>query len=449
MKKGVLKILSAVIALCAAIPCAVSPVFANSGMRYEHGVSSMGIVTPNEQSVLAVESEKLTFNIADFPDYGNLSGYKSTVTAEYKFVNTSDSTVTTSMAFPIGCNSDRYSDAREPEIKVNGENAEVRTRHTFGYYENYGESVKYILDDYYSDGFYTPDKKVTHYKINVDTGSSDGYRLEGSVKCGDGARFVTWLGTEDSISKYLDSGENTLNVYVIGDPADFSCTWKFTKFRKRLFSGGEYVSTDRTFPINETVEETNLKDFVLSYRANDSVISDMDWYNAYVSSFGKSNYISESHLATRNDYNFLTWYTYEVQVEPNGTFTNTVTAPLLPSRNYAYSPAVYDYEYYLSPAASWKSFGKLEIEVNTDYFMTGQSLTFTGKEGGYVASSDGLPEGELIFSLCTVENPKYERNGIGITFAVLLIIILAAIGVASLGAVIFAIVYLVKSGKKK
>lgn len=450
MKKGVFKIIAAVAALCAAIPCAVSPVFANSGHRYEFGVSGAGIVTPNGQSVLAVKSEKLTFNISDFPDYSNLSGYQSTVTAEYSFVNTSDSAVTTSMAFPIGFNSYHYDEVRGPDIKVNGEKVDVQTRHTFGQYENFRDSVKYLLDDYYADGFYTPDKKVTHYKINVDTGSSDGYRLVGSVECGDGARFVTWLGTEDSITKYLDGGNNEFDVYVIGDTADFDCTWKFEKFRRHLFSGGDYVSSDRTFPISETVEETTLKDFVLSYRDSDSAVSEKDWYNAFVSDFGAGKYISECNLATRNDYNFLTWYVYEVQAEPNGTFTNTVTAPLLPSISDGYSPAVYDYEYYLSPAASWKSFGTLDIVINTDYYLTAYSTEFTAKEGGYAASFAGLPKGELTFSLCSVENPSYsDPRGHATPLVIVLGIIAVIAFFIPLAGAIVGIVYLVKNRKKK
>lgn len=451
MKKAVLKIISAVVALCAALPCAVSPVFANSGHRYEYGVSGSGILTPHENSVLAVESEKLTFNIPDFPKYGNsLSNYKSTVTAEYEFVNTGDSAVVTSMAFPIGVDPHYYGDLREPEIMVDGTTVTVQTRHTLGNYRYFTDRVKHIYDDYYSDDFYTPDTEVTHYEITIEMPAS-GYMLIGKVDCGDGARFITWLGTEDEIDKYLDKGKNVLDVYVVGDTADFNCVWHFEKLQKHLFSGGEYVKTDRTFPINENIETTTLKDFILSYRPQDSVVSEMDWYNGFVSDFGnRRKCVSECALATCNDYYFLAWYTYDVQAEPNGRFTNTVTVPLLPSENGNFSPTVYDYEYYLSPAKSWKSFGTLEIEVNTDYYLIGHSIDFVGKDGGFVAELDGLPESELYFSLCSEAVPTKQQVGVDLTgFVIFLLVLFAAVALIFIGAIIVAIVYLVKSKKKR
>ncbi len=448
MKKGLLKIISAVLALCAAVPCAVTPVFANSGHRYEYGVSGAGIVTPNESSVLAVESEKLTFNIPDFPKYGSsLSDYQSTVTAEYHFVNTSESTVVTSMAFPLGVNPKYYGDSREPEIKVNGEAVTVLTRHTSGNYRYFADSVKGIYDDYYSDDFYTPDMTVTHYKMTIEI-PSEWYMLIGDVKCGDGARFITWLGTENEIDKYLDKGTNVLDFYVVGDTADFNCDWHFEKYKRRLFSGGKYVKTDATFPMRETIETTTLKDLILSYRPQESAVSEMDWYNGYVSGFGKRKYISECDLASHGDSNFLAWYTYDVEVEPNGRFTNTVTAPLLPRLDRGYSPAVYGYEYYLSPAESWQSFGKLEIEINTEYYLTASSKSLKNIGGGYVAEFESLPQGELKFSLCSKPEPKYTADKLSVTGFIVLLVILLILLVVFLGPVIFAIVYLIKSSAK-
>ena len=450
MKKRIIKIISAVLALCAALSCAVSPVFAfTPAHRYEYGVSGADILTPDEDSVLAVESEKLTFNVPDFPKYGSsLSDYQSTVTAEYNFVNTSDSTVNTLMALPIGVSWNHYKDLSEPEIKVDGVSVTLQTRHTMGNYRYYADSVKYICDDYYSDGFYTPDMEVTRYRLTVET-SSSGYRLIGDVDCGDGARFITWLGTDERIVKYLDKGKNNLDVYVVGDTADFNCVWRFEKWEKHLFSGGDYVHSDVTFPIRESVETTTLKELIVSYRPQDSAVSEMDWYNGYVSWFGKQKEISECELASHGDSQFLAWYTYEVQVEPNGRFTSTVTAPLLPSVDSDYSPAVYNYEYYLSPAASWQSFGTLEIEIKTDYYLTSHSLSFKESDGGYSVKLDRRTKTELEFSLCTEYDPKYTGDRLSVGGFTILLVVLIIGEIVTLGPVIFAIVYLVKSRKKK
>ena len=137
-----------------------------------------------------------------------------------------------------------------------------------------------------------------------------------------------------------------------------------------------------------------------------------------------------------------------MQVEPNGRFTNTVTVPLLPSVNEYYSPDVYEYEYYLSPAQSWQSFGTLEIEINTDYYLTSQSESFNEREGGYSVKLEKLPEGELEFSLCTTPNPKYEGDSFSVAGIVILLVVLIVFLIIFVGPVIFAIVYLVKFSVK-
>ena len=61
----------------------------------------------------------------------------------------------------------------------------------------------------------------------------------------------------------------------------------------------------------------------------------------------------------------------------------------------------------LSPAKTWKSFGNLEIEINTPYYISDCSIDgFTKTENGYTAKYEGLPDGELTFNLSTSENPQ-------------------------------------------
>ena len=149
------------------------------------------------------------------------------------------------------------------------------------------------------------------------------------------------------------------------------------------------------------------------------------------------------------DENFLIWYTYDVEVAPNGSIVNSVTAPIFPSIDYAYDPLVYEYKYFLSPAAGWQSFGKLEIVINTEYYVTGTSVSFDKTEGGYVATLDGLPSKELSFSMCTEQDPRYKRDSFAVAFFTIVLVVLFAVEIVCLGSVIFAVVYLVKSRKRK
>ena len=107
----------------------------------------------------------------------------------------------------------------------------------------------------------------------------------------------------------------------------------------------------------------------------------------------------------------MRWYEYEITLEPGQRIVNSVTAPIYPSIDLDYDPDIYGYTYLLSPAKTWKSFGKLDIVVNTPYYITESSLDgFEKTETGYKANFDGLPNGELNFVLSTAENPEPESG---------------------------------------
>ena len=106
------------------------------------------------------------------------------------------------------------------------------------------------------------------------------------------------------------------------------------------------------------------------------------------------------------------WYEYEITLEPGERIVNAVTAPMYPAINLNYEPAIFRYTYLLSPAKTWKSFGELEIVVNTPYFITESNIEgFTKNENGYSLALDGLPDGELEFILCSAEQPSKQNNG--------------------------------------
>lgn len=435
MKKGLIKILSAVAVLIAALPCAVSPVLANSGPRVEHGETATGAIVRNENSVLAVESEKLTFNIVDFPPYYEDEEYNSTVTAEYKFVNTSPNTVHTSMAFPMMAGDrDGYGDLEfQPEISVDGQPVECVTRYTLNKYTTFDDSVKFISDEWYSDDFYNADLPVTKYTVWVN--KPDGYnhvRISAEVECDKSkARYI---GSDSNLTYYFDfDGGNggssyaadkqkqVLVYYVLGDTSAMNCDWTIEAANERNGRLSSYKTVD--IPLYITVSSADtLKDLILSEREDDSPVSEIDYYNGVVRelhNFKRAGYLSDLRFKT---YDALAWYTYDVEVEPNGSIINKITAPIFPTTYYTYDPYVYEYEYYLSPAAKWASFGKLEVQVNSEYYMVNPPKGFNKCEGGYKAEFSSLPEGELTFKMSTVEKPhqKHPSRGVGIAFLVIL-----------------------------
>ena len=88
----------------------------------------------------------------------------------------------------------------------------------------------------------------------------------------------------------------------------------------------------------------------------------------------------------------MSWYYYEITVGAKDRIINSVTAPMIPGINISYNPPKYDYTYLISPAATWSDFGKLDIYINTPYYLIYSNIDgFEKTENGYELHLDGLP----------------------------------------------------------
>ena len=81
--------------------------------------------------------------------------------------------------------------------------------------------------------------------------------------------------------------------------------------------------------------------------------------------------------------------------------------------------------------------------------MSDTSVSFSETEGGYVAELDDLPNGRLAFSLCESPNPEYPGDHVAKTILTVVLVVLVLVEIVALAPVIVAIVYLVKSRKKR
>ena len=86
--------------------------------------------------------------------------------------------------------------------------------------------------------------------------------------------------------------------------------------------------------------------------------------------------------------------------------------PIYPSINTRYTSPIYEYTYLLSPAGSFADFGRLEIRINTPFYLVDSEVEgFSKTEDGYSIIMDGLPRDkdgklkELVFTLSAEENP--------------------------------------------
>lgn len=411
-------------------PLTVVLVTANSTQRYWDGADTVGTILQNSNSPIVVEKELLTFDIQQFPDIYSREleqflEYSGKVTAEYTLYNPSDYSVTATLLFPFGClpsyaPADCYGrDVKNYGILVNGAAVDRTLRHTL--YDGFSKfdlekDLGLLDDDYMTNPFYSPEMPVTQYVFipsDVDTETYKAADVAFDIEQEDPLRRIYFVGQngysclEDGtvrIGKTVQK-ENPLTVYVIGQDYSEFPQWKF-------YNG---MSFDASNEIEGTVqlvsrEEMTFLDFALMEWAADTGVTKVDWYNALVTMLTSPPNDAGSDLHLWNDLDLsnslMRWYEYEMLLGPSARIVNSVTAPMYPSITEQYEPSVYSYTYLLSPAKTWAEFGSLDIAINTPFYLTGSSLDgFEKKASGYTLHMDGLPDGELMFDLCTDQQP--------------------------------------------
>lgn len=476
MKGFIQRIRRAIIFLSAAFfACILSVLplqsaYANSAAPWEEGVTGDGVYIVRDESVLEVQSEKLTFDIQTLPSLAQGQIYDARVTAEYTFYNPTTESLTTQMAFPFGRkpNYAEYLSVAyiEDPVLVNGQSVGYDIRHTYGRFTEFYESVSEIREDYIADDFYVPDLPVTIYtaKVNfTDSADMDGkvaLRLDSAPALGEGTRCMGPFSLDRETSDYsvwqvVSDGESVV-FYVMGEDVPLDGWGWFTSAWSDSENAHIAVQSDISF----SSSKTTLGQLIFSNYSDEYQISRVDWYNAAMLhklsvERGEFSYLSWYSPLKLEAEDFNAWYVYTVQTAPHTSFTNAVTAPLYPTVHFSFDPDVYEYVYYLSPAANWADFGTLDIVVNTPYYMYAgeryNSATFIRTEGGYSARFETLPDGELYFSLCSVENPGRDNNGSpgGNNPAFAVIYVLIAVGILLvLAAVVLTVIFIVRRRRK-
>lgn len=412
-----------------------SPVtaLANSAQTYFQGIAPSGAVVMGEQSPLIVERERLTFDLQEFPleYYSNLEeylAYMGRVTAEYTFHNPTDYDVTVKLAFPFGQTPDygyRYNHEREQQVyaadgekydvTVDGVPIEKTVRHTLFYRgENFEleKDLPRLVDGYAEDAFWKFDTPVMKYTYTIDGIGEEfdaarlGFQWNGDenktklllVEQSGGDNFEE----EISVTRWVKNGD-TIELYVFGEPLEQEMEW-FSE------NGAEETPFDYTLTLEGT-ETMTFEEFAMAEYPEDSGILPSDWYNAMVENLRNCEWnfgvLGNFYDGIDISNSLLRWYEYEITIPAGGTIVNTVTAPMYPSMDLDCQPPIYQYTYLLSPAKTWAAFGRLDIVVNTPYYMTERGLEgFEKTERGYALSLDGPPEGELEFTLSGEERPK-------------------------------------------
>ena len=459
---------------------AALPASANSAESYWEGVGATGVLVTDGECPLVVEHETLTFDIAELPSpYADNEAYSASVTAEYTFYNPSDMTVTANLLFPFGIDP-YYAKHYDPETgesvtpdytekygaQVNGAAVQTTVRHSYwdGSLYNFdpAEEMAKLYGDYRTDAFLTYDLPVHVYTYHIRDVDRQTYRAARAATYFVDGAFENTRFVFDHLSGYrsdengnagfavVPASNSKITVYVLGEDVG-ELEWKFFE------NGSLETEIEGSMSVVDKTS-TTFGALAMQYYDPASGVAAHDWFNAIVAQLEYSDKPFGLYGDVRWDVtsNLLQWYEYKITLSPGERLTNTVTAPLYPNINGTYEPSVYAYEYFLSPASLWKEFGTLDIYINTPYFMVKEQKgeysiapdAWTKTDAGYEIHLDGLPDEDLIFTLCEVENPELVVTPYTILFIVIIVIgvllVLAVIGVPTV-----LIVILVKRAKKR
>lgn len=417
---------------------------ANSARRIWDGVDMTGTVVKGENCPIEVEDEQLTFDISEFPNSyyekkGDFLKYNGKVTAKYTFYNPSDYKVTAKLVFTFGYYPEygpeeygeenqvykRIDDTTKFDIKINDKKIKKTLRHTF-YYSDYDfdihKEMSFLIDGYIKDDFYSPKLPVTKYVYEISEVDKKLYNREVArieIPAFDGKRryyleqsygFTTDDKGRVRMGITAENGKE-VELYVIGEPVKDLPKWKFYES-----SSNESKEIKGEMQFKSTSKMT-FKEFALTSYDKGGQILESDWYNIIVELYKQATvensgaiFISVYDTGERLK-SLLRWYEYEITLAPGEKITNTIEAPMYPTIDEEYNPDIYRYNYLLSPASTWAKFGNLNVDINTPFFMTENNQSgFTKTQKGYHFKSNGLPEGELRFSLSTVEKPERKSN---------------------------------------
>ena len=429
--KNLRKYLRTVMLFLMLVMLLAAPAFANSAQSHWYGTDAVGTIVTGEDCPIVVEKERLSFDIGQFPEgyyreETEFHAYNACVTAEYTFCNPADYEVRATLLFPFGGvpdYGDAFGYADTYDITVNGEPVDYTLRHSLffrGTQFKLERDLSYLHDGYMQVAFYHPDMPVTFYAYRADGVDTETYKAATAAFALNADESKTRVLFENmNGGKSLDGGgmqaeawvepDKMMGVYVIGEPLEDELEWKFYE------NGACETEIEGVMTLVST-ESMTLKDFATAEYDEKYGVLESDWYNAVITALdncrGDGGIIPAFDMNFNMSHQLMQWYEYEIVIGPGQRIVNTVTAPIYPDIDGSYEPPVYEYTYLLSPAQTWAEFGTLDIAVNTPFYMLE-----SGPEGfeylnpGYEMHLEGLPDGELTFTLCSEAKPDAPGFG--------------------------------------
>ncbi len=416
-----------------------APASANSARTYYSGVNSSGLIITTEECPIVVDSEMLTFDIETDDERFWQYDCGGKVTAKYTFRNPADYTVNVGLLFSAGFVSKKANDKGRDysSVTANGVDVKMTPRYTYKHKDredfDYAKDMQLLRDDCIKQGIYSADLSVHKYICDVhstgqvarlDLSRYGGMTVSNATSCGYSSnRKLTFSLDAESETTYY----KRVTIYFIGVDIEesFGYYYDVDIENGNLGSAVTYYDTSLEEECTGSVyiatkDEITYFDMIKELKAERSAyldITDVDLYNVMVAKrCDKKKWETEPSDWTFDDYmdlgsDLICWYEYDLSFAPGETIINEVTAPLYPDVYTGSDPKAYTFNYYLSPAKTWASFGDLTIRINTSHYVKEPSLEgFKKYDGYYEYVGKGLPDCELKFTTCALYYPKYTGH---------------------------------------
>lgn len=437
---------------------------------YYQGSQGSGIVSQT-QTAVNVASEILTFRIDSLPkgEFGTAEDFfGATMTAEYRLQNVSSEDVKLRLFFPVGTTTDYLSslpDGSLCTITAGGEGVETIMRYTYcadeenaKFYGTY-DVMDAIPKNDYDESVYAHDMNVYIYRYAVsipETETSTGY-FHFSYDCNTRKTQVVNLSGMGSFIRNgrgysecaLPTGmKSEVTVVAFGEaPDDIRTEVCLSWYDGECVPGAQIEAEEiRTL----TYEEWALSMYELACET--APMSETDWYNVVSEIMADGTYLSYLPVTDRGGESFVDclrcWCEYEITVPANGTLVNTVSAPVFPTYMGG-SRSLWAFDYDLSSDQCWAGFGEIAIHIETDYLLEESALSFTKREGGYTFTMDGLPMGDLSFTLAETEDGAtvYDPYEGGVSTLHSVLILLGV--VAGIAVITVVVVFVIRRRNRK
>ena len=389
--------------------------------------TSINSETIGTQCPLNVKMNQLIFDISEIPENESQNS-DSNATIVYTVHNPTETAIQANLFYPLGMawEYEQYSVGEKEEygILVDGSPVKSLLRH---FYVHEGQDFEQetdlpkLIEGFDTNSFFQPDMMVTEYIYEISGVDSETYDAASTgfvLHCNPSKTRVYFKECYDV--DYDDSSRacprvwardgTLLHLYIIGEPLTQNPMWQ-------VYENG---AMEKAIPGNVTLIETNELTFLEYVTKNwvpEGNIIKSDWYNAMVhildsctlqGGFIGKLYTTEDNLAN----SLMMGLEYKINVEANQTVVNEVTVPVISSIRNDYDSMACEYIFDLSSSNGWDQVNKLEVIVNTPFYMIkSESSSFEPTDQGYTLQLSNIPKEYFSFILSDTEevSSNYEN----------------------------------------